>query len=704
MQTFLGHGKRLFRAAIFLGIATMWSGGAFAAQGGGSKRVLLIKTQRFDEVGGIVASRVDKALGTALALESKIELVLPEGLEDSAPAAPVAAPVTDETLIKAGKIVDQAKEEFSKGKYMQAVKTFKRAMGYYEKKLALLENFDLYVDAQLGKALAYFAAGYDDNGEDELGKVLTMRPTLVLDKRRAPKGAIDALQRLQLLYARAQASPIIVETKDGVAASVYVDGVLAGPAPATLDKLLRGRHWVRVVADGYEPWSDDVVASAKQQTLTARLKAIRQSSKGPAPVAAATPEQLAEAARTGTFGPTFDKGAAGLCSKFGLTGIMLTYVTKASDGFRLAGFYFDARAGKTSEVEGVRLDPELFDLQVNALTLSEHLVGAATGFPTKVTITQTPEVYRLAEAEAAKAEAARVAAAQAEAERAAAAKAEAERLAVAKAEAARAEAARSEAARAEAARAEAARAEAARLEAARAEAARAEAARREAARIEAARLEAARAEAARKEAERTRAARLEAARREAEAAEARAKAAKAEADRAAAQALLEEAKAEEARREAERILAERASAADRAEAARLEAARAEAARAEAARAEAARAEAARAEAARIEAARLEAERRAAADKAAGGTPPDTVIARKPDGGSSGASGASGLAGSGGVHKKLPPIVDYDDDEFYETWWFWAAVIAVGAGATATYFALDGSGGDTPSGFRSTVTF
>ncbi|TNF27743.1 MAG: PEGA domain-containing protein, partial [Deltaproteobacteria bacterium] len=420
MQTFHGRLGRLVRAAIIMGIATAWTipgGTALSAESGGNRRVLLIKTQRFEEVGAIVASRVDKALGTALALESKIELVLPDGLEDAAPAAPVAAPVTDETLLKAGKVVDQAKEEFSKGKFMAAAKTFGRAMGLYEKKIALLENFDLYVDAQLGKSLAYFAAGYDDNGEDELGKVLTLRPTLVLDKRRTPKAATEALARLQLLYARAQSAPVMVEAKGGVAASVYVDGVLVGAAPANLDKLLRGRHWVRVVADGYEPWADDVMASAKPQTLTAKLKAIRQTGKGPVVVAAATPDELAEAARTGGFGKAFDKSAAGLCGKYGLTGVMMTYVTKAQDGYRLAGFYFDARAGKTTEVEGVRIDPELFDLQVNALTLSEHLVGAATGFPTKVSITQTPEVYRLAEAEAAKAEAARVAAAKAEAER-----------------------------------------------------------------------------------------------------------------------------------------------------------------------------------------------------------------------------------------------------------------------------------------------
>ncbi|PKN56573.1 MAG: hypothetical protein CVU56_15605, partial [Deltaproteobacteria bacterium HGW-Deltaproteobacteria-14] len=449
MQTNHGQRWRASQAAIALAITGAWlTHGlvAHAAEGGETKRVLLVKTQRYDAVGSIVASRVDKALGTALALESRVELILPDGLDDAAPAAPVAAPVTDETLLKAGKVVEDAKEEFSKSKFMDAVKTFKKAMALYEKKLALLENFDLYVDAQLGKALAYFAAGYDDNGEDELGKVLTLRPTLVLDKRRVPKAASDALARLQMLYAKAIASPITVESNASGPASVYVDGVLAGVAPVTLDKLLRGRHWLRVVAEGYEPWADSVDASTRERTVTAKLKAVRHAAGAPVVAAATTPAALAEAARTGSFGKSFDAGAASLCSKYGLTGIILTYVTKAPDGYRLAGFFFDARSGKLSEVDGVRLDPELFDLQVNALTLSEHLVGAATGFPAKVSITATPEIYRAAELQAA--------AAKAEAAKAEAAKAEA-----ARAEAARAEAARSEAARAEAARAEAARAQ-----------------------------------------------------------------------------------------------------------------------------------------------------------------------------------------------------------------------------------------------------
>ena len=603
MQTFHGRCGRPSGAALAwlaAGVLSLAAGhAARAEEGGGPMRVLAVKTQRADDVGAIVGSRVDKAVGTALAVESRIALVLPEGLADAGPVASKGAPTTDETLIKADKAVDEAKGLFSKGKYIDAVKGFATAMALYEKKIEVLEDFDRYVDAQLGKALAYFAAGYDDNGEDELGKVLTLRPTLVLDKRKVPKAASDALDRLQMLYARSMAAPVTVAT-GAEGAAVYVDGVLAGPAPARLDKLYRGRHWLRVVADGYEPWADSVDAGVSDRTVNAKPKALKRPAGAGPSVAAATPEALTESARIGAFGPRFDKSAAAFCAKYGLGGIAMTYVRTVVDGFELAGFYFDGRSGKLTEVEGVHLDPELIDLQVNALTLSEHLVAAATGFLAKVSVTATPDVYQTDPGLLA----------------AATAKAAAAKAAAAKAEAAKAEAANAEAAKADAARAEAARAEAARAEAARAEAARVEAARAEAARTDVGRTDAARAEAA------------------------------------------------------------------RAEAARAEAARAEAARAEAARAEAARAEAARAEAARAEAAK-------------------TVLTRKPDDVAS--VSTPSLVGND-VHKTLPPVVD-DDDEFYETWWFWTLVsgVLIGGGA-ATYFALSDSGGNTPSGFRSTVTF
>ncbi len=95
-----------------------------------------------------------------------------------------------------------------------------------------------------------------------------------------------------------------------------------------------------------------------------------------------------------------------------------------------------------------------------------------------------------ADAEAAKAEEARLAAAKAEEAKLAAAKAAAEaaKLEMAKAEAAKAEAAKAEKEKIEAAKAEAAKAEAAKAEAAKAEAAKAEAAKAEAAKIEAARV------------------------------------------------------------------------------------------------------------------------------------------------------------------------------------------------------------------------
>ena len=611
MQTFHARqGAGLFCAAMLL-VTAAGGGLARAAEGPGPKRVLLVKTQRQDDVGGVVASRVDRALGTAIAVDSRVELVLPEGLEESAPVAPKAAPVTDEALIKADKAVDEAKALFGKEKYMDATKAFSKAMGLYEKKLALLEDFDRYVDAQLGRALAYFLAGFDDNGEDELGRVLVVRPTLVLDKRRVPKAANDALERLQMLYARAMAEPITIESGIEGPAQVFVDGVAKGKAPVTLDKLYRGTHWVRIVAEGYEPWADSFEAGAGVKAVKAKLKAIKKAAGATPTVVALTRDELIEAARTGAFGKRFDQGAGAMCAKYGLAGIFITYVRPSPEGHELAGFYFDAEAGKLAQVDPVQVDREFADLQVNTLTLAERLVGAAAAFPGGATVAGTPKVYErtaraltptelaVAKAEADKAERARL-----EAERAEQARLEAERAAKAQAEADKIAAARSAKERAEAERAAKAQAEADR----KAAKAQAEADRKAAAEAAAAeRKAAAEAAAAERKAEAERAAAERKAAAEVADAERKAAAERAAAERKAAAEAASRTSAE--RSEAERLAAEQARvAAEKAQLARLAAERAEKARLEA--------EAAQLEADRAEAARIAAERAAASGDAA----------------------------------------------------------------------------------------
>lgn len=387
------------RAAFALALTGVLALGPFGAppaaaqQDGGKKKVLLVKTQRHADSSNIAATRVDNAVGTFLAIDSRLELFLPEGLAAAKPAAAPEPVEVDEQLVRAAKAVDEAAALRAKGRHMDATKAYRRAMSLYEKRLDKLENFDLYVDAQLQRALAFYDAGYDDNGEEELAKVLAMRPSLVLDRRQTPKAAMESLERLRAVFGRSAAEPVTVEA-NAEGALVYVNGVLAGPAPATLTTLVRGRHWVRVTADGHEPWAGSVDAGPRARTVNARLKPIKRAGPAVTAAVAATPDGLAAAARTGDFSRGFASGAAALCALHSLDGVVMTYLRARPEGYEIAGFYFEAASSRVAEVDPILVDLDLINLQAKAQELSERLVAATQAFPEARVVSVTPDVYR----------------------------------------------------------------------------------------------------------------------------------------------------------------------------------------------------------------------------------------------------------------------------------------------------------------------
>ena len=139
----------------------------------------------------------------------------------------------DKLLAKADKALGRERT-CRQGEVPWCRKALQEAMSYYEKRFDKLVDFDKYVDAALGVSLSYFYAGYEDNGEDALAPVRFL-PTTVLQARKVPKPAMEALDRLRKLYSRTPSGRIRVDS-DPPGAVVYIDGVLR----------VRRRRWLAV--------------------------------------------------------------------------------------------------------------------------------------------------------------------------------------------------------------------------------------------------------------------------------------------------------------------------------------------------------------------------------------------------------------------------------------------------------------------------
>jgi len=354
-------------------------------------RVLLVPLQRSPSVSSVIPGRVFEYLKTILEMNRRLVVLTPDTLK-APDKDEVAQPVRENpSLKKADKALWDAKALMDKKKYEKAAKLFKKAVKFYEKGIADLVDFDQYVDANLGVALAYFKAGYDDNGEDWLANVLVLRPNTVLDKRKVPKTAIAALNRLQILYAKAELGKVHVEsTPPG--ATVYLDGVPQGKAPVTLTGMHRGRHFVRVVADGFLPWAKKFSAAARDQKFVARLKA-DPTKRVAQPSIPMTPKGLAVAAASGTFDSSFRKLAAELSKTYELDSIILSYIRKGKDHYDLAVFVYDPELKQLAELEWIELDPDLATMQATLLVVEERVLQSLAVFPRSRLVKGKSKIY-----------------------------------------------------------------------------------------------------------------------------------------------------------------------------------------------------------------------------------------------------------------------------------------------------------------------
>ena len=367
------------------------SGVANAQDGKDKKRVLLMPVERGDSVLSVVPREVAESLRTILSNNRTIEIVRPSDLkkpEVELVAEKPKAKVKDKILVKADRALWDAKELAGKEKYLSSAKLFKKAMAYYEKRFDKLVDFDKYVDAALGVSLSYFFAGYDDNGEDALAPVMILKPTTVLQRRKVPKAAMEALERLRKLYSKASSGRIRIESNPP-GAIVYVDGVLRGQTPTMVSGLWRGQHVLRLTRDGFNPVAKRFTASGRQQTLSAKMKPVRvaaakkkkkkkgKEAQGPSQIM----ELVTKSVKTGKFGHRFSNAASILAKEYGLSSIVMPYVRRAGRKYDLAAFFYDASVKRVAELEWISFAADLADMQSKLLRVEEQVLQGLVIFP-----------------------------------------------------------------------------------------------------------------------------------------------------------------------------------------------------------------------------------------------------------------------------------------------------------------------------------
>jgi hypothetical protein len=371
----------------------------------GQKRVLVVKTQRADDVPGTVVGRVMGYVDTLLGIDGKLEVVAPAALAPAEVSKPANegrsnAKLTEKgTLERAAEAAEQAEKAAQKKRWADALKGWTKSIALYEKGLHLMADITPYVRALTGRALAYFGQGFDDNGEEELAHVLAIEPNLQLEAS-APANALGVIERVR---ARVKPAGVQLTVRSNVPrAVVFVNGRNVGEAPVVLGELARGHHIVRVVAADHEAYGTLVTIADASVAVDAALV----SKPGEPGVAGVTPTLGAEAvtglesfAASGDFGAAFQAAARGLAKRNQLDVILWTYVRKKGEDFELGAFIWEAAGGRVLGVEPAIVSGDLGGLQVTMLDLIERAGAVISGTSRGLAVSGRPPIYEPARVE-----------------------------------------------------------------------------------------------------------------------------------------------------------------------------------------------------------------------------------------------------------------------------------------------------------------
>jgi tetratricopeptide (TPR) repeat protein len=384
-------------AALLQGL--LWAGAATAAtpKPGAPKvpRVLLVPFQKSEGVSDLIAQRIQEYLTTLLAMSSRMELLDASILRKPAEVAPPEPESKAPAIAKADEQLWKGKELLEKKKTRAAIEQLMPAIELYEEHFEKLRDYDKMVDALLQLSLAYYREGYEDNGEEVLTKAVVLRPDLILDVRQFSKGMKEASERIRARFQKADMGAIRVESS--APGDVYLDGVKKGPAPLTLPDLHPGTHYVQVFAPGHEPWAEKfrTPRPGETKTLQAKLVAVAGPAveEAPGKSAEAAFKDVIGVAKSGQYAAELHRVAGPVVEAATPDYLFLGYVTKDQGDFLLTPFLYEVKSQKTAQLEGVRFDPQLTNLQVNLLVLEDRLTAAVAAFPGDKVVTVRPAVY-----------------------------------------------------------------------------------------------------------------------------------------------------------------------------------------------------------------------------------------------------------------------------------------------------------------------
>ena len=153
-----------------------------------------------------------------------------------------------------------------------AIDDLNNALAKFERHAAYVGDTKPVLTSLMLLGATHILRGEERAGEKRLSHALAIDPTIEPDPRVFNPTMRDVFQRVYEHLRERPPGTLSVSSNPSYA-RVYVDGRFVGVAPVALDGLAEGRHFVRLVKDGYRPWGRLIdVVGGRRRSETATLK------------------------------------------------------------------------------------------------------------------------------------------------------------------------------------------------------------------------------------------------------------------------------------------------------------------------------------------------------------------------------------------------------------------------------------------------
>lgn len=156
-------------------------------------------------------------------------------------------------LENAEKLSTQGRLAFEELELDRAMESLNAAIREYDRYAAYITDFRPLAETLMLLGITHLFQGETARGRERLAQAVVLEPTIEPDARYFNPSQRATFSRVRNRMLKARRGSLIVETEPS-GAEIYIDGKFIGVSPETVLDVVEGRHYVRVVKDGYRPF------------------------------------------------------------------------------------------------------------------------------------------------------------------------------------------------------------------------------------------------------------------------------------------------------------------------------------------------------------------------------------------------------------------------------------------------------------------